>query len=238
MGDKASDIAREGFTCALRSVADYPMAEVFADFVQLTAYEFANASISCTAREARMREIRARYSESEQRAFRAMREAFDAGVSLKTDFLGELFKELDLRPHSRCRFPSSWPLAMDFAQLTLSAWNVDEKIRTDGCSRITGDDVGSGGIILAIAQLMLERGHDPQRYLHATGREAEPILAYMSYLQLAALEIPAVVSIMPRGAKAPVERLYTPAHYERLPDILRGLRDRELAEQRSAPSEV
>jgi hypothetical protein len=116
--------------------------------------------------------------------------------------------------------------------------DVDEKIRTDRCFRITGEDGGSGASVLAIAHLMLERGHDPRRYLHATEREAEPILAYMCFLQLAALGIPAVVSIVPRGAKDPVERLYTPAHYERLPDILRGLRDRELAEQRSAPSEV
>jgi hypothetical protein len=227
----------ERFTCALRSVADYPMREVFADFVQLTAYEFANANISCTARGARMREIRARYSEKDQSAFRKMREAFDAGVSLERDFLGELFIELDLQPHSRCH-PYPRMLAETLAGLILSASNMDEKVRECGCFRIIGDGARSGGVVLEIARMMMERGRDPRRYLHATESEPDPILAYMCYVQLAALGIPAVVSIVPRGAEDPVERLYTPAHYERLPDILRGLRDRELAEQRSAVSEV
>lgn len=228
----------ERFTCALRSLADYPRREVFADFVQLTAYEFANANISCTARGARLREIRARYSEKEQSAFRKMRDAFDAGVSLERDFLGELFIQLDLQPHSRYLGPYPKMLAETLAGLVLSTSNMDEQIRTYGTFRITGNGARSGGVVLEIARMMLERGHDPRRYLYATESEPDPILAYMGYLQLAALGIPALVSIVPRGAEDPVERLYTPAHYERLPDILRGLRDRELAEERSAPSEV
>lgn len=184
-----------------------------------------------------MREIRARYSEKEQCAFRKMRDAFDAGVSLERDFLGELFVELELQPHSRCH-PYPKMLAETLAGLILSTSNMDERIRECGCVRIIGDGARSGGVVLEIARMMLEHGHDPRRYLYATESEPDPILAYMCHSQLAALGIPALISIVPRGVEDPVERLYTPAHYERLPDILRGLRDRELAEQRSAPSEV
>jgi hypothetical protein len=236
-----SDSALERFTRAVRSVTTRPTGEVFADFVQFTAYELANTNNSCASRRERMGEICGRYSESDRAIFREMKEAFDTGVSLERDFLADAFDELDLQRYFRGFHPYSWMMATSLAELTLCAGDLNGKIRKDGWYRIIGDHPRSGGIVLAIAQMMLARGYDPQRYLYATEREEEPLLAYMCYLQLAALGIPAVVVLaepLDFEAKKPIERLYTPAHYERLPDILRGLRDKELAEQRSAPSEV
>lgn len=237
MAHKTPDIhpAVGRFTSAVRSVTTRPPGEVFAGFVQFTAYELASINNSRPGRRERIAEICGRYSESDRAIFREMREAFDDGVSLERDFLADAFRNLDLEPHRPWLHPDSWMTATGDAQLTLSAVDLDEKIREDGCFRITSDYANSGGRVLAIAQLMLARGYDPQRYLYATERERKPLLAYMCYLQLAALGIPAVVSIVSLDfeAKEPIERLYTPAHYERLPDILRGLRDREFAEQQS-----
>jgi hypothetical protein len=229
MAHKRPDIhsAVERFTRTVRSVTARQPGEVFADFVQFAAYELANIKNSCPRRRERMGEICGHYSQSDRAIFREMREAFDTGVSLERDFLADAFDELDLQHHFRCFHPYSWMMATRLAELTLCAGDLDGKIRKYGCCRIIGDDSRSGGIVLAIAQMMLARGYDPQRYLYATEREAEPLLAYMCYLQLAALGIPAVVCVVPLEAKDPVERLYTPAHYERLPDILRGLRDSE-----------
>jgi hypothetical protein len=229
MAHKTPDIhsAVERFTRAVRSVTARQPGEVFADFVQFSAYELANINNSCPSRRERMGEICGHYSESDGAIFREMREAFDEGVSLERDFLADAFRNLDLEPHSPWLHPDSWMTATEDAQLTLSAVDLDENIRKYGCFRIISKDPKSGSRVLAIAQMMLARGHDPQRYLHATQREWTPIFAYMCYLQLATLGIPAVVSIMPLElfAKEPIERLYTPAHYERMPDFLRGLRD-------------
>ena len=86
---------------------------------------------------------------------------------------------------------------------------------------------GAGGMVIAMADALMQAGLNYQRAMHATCIDIDPRCVHMTYLQLSLLHIPAIVLHGNSLSNQVWGRWYTPAH------VLGGWR-RRIEERRAA----
>lgn len=190
--------------------------QVFSDFCEVSALSLSNAVdlAQSEKREARYREIIKRYTPEELKRFPEMLAALTNALEDETsDVLGKAFHELELHNKWAGQFFTPYDLCRMMAKMTLGdEAQVRELIECNGFVRVAEPAVGSGAMVIALAQEMRAMGINYQRHLHVTAVDVDAKCVHMAYAQFSLLHVPAVIV---HGNSLSLEEYghwYTPAH--------------------------
>ncbi|EII6717612.1 DUF1738 domain-containing protein [Salmonella enterica] len=170
--------------------------QVFSDFVHMAACSLYNALHRDEAFEADYMQRVGRYSREDANNMSSLLAEVIQGLEFcPTDFLGQIFMNLELGNARHGQFFTPYHVSHMMAQMTLS----DRlPVLTSGeRDFITVSDpaCGAGGMIVAMAEAMLEAGFNPQKQMVAYCVDIDPVAAMMCYIQLSLMGIPAIVAI-------------------------------------------
>jgi antirestriction protein ArdC len=169
---------------------------VFSDFIHMSAAALHNrCHFVQEIEDDYMRRIK-RYKTADQRRFPVLFNTLVDGMEFSAaDFLGSVFMELELGDRRRGQYFTPYSVAYMMAKMQLS----------DGLPALTSGErdfitvsdpaCGAGGLIVAMAQAMLEAGFNPQKQMMAVCVDIDPVAAMMAYVQLALCGIPAMVIV-------------------------------------------
>jgi len=169
--------------------------QVFSDFVHMAACSLYNAIHRDEDFEADYMRRVGRYSrEDANNMSRLLAEVIQGLEFCPTDFLGQIFMNLELGNARHGQFFTPYNVSHMMAQVTLS----------DGLSVLTSGErdfitvsdpaCGAGGMIVAMAEAMLEAGFNPQKQMMVYCVDIDPVAAMMCYIQLSLMGIPAIVA--------------------------------------------
>lgn len=190
--------------------------QVFSDFCEMAATSLSNAVdlAEFEKREARYMEIIKRYTRDELAQFPQMLAALTNALEAQTtDVLGRTFHELELHSKWAGQFFTPYPLCRMMAQMSLrDEAEIRAKIEGRGFISASEPAVGSGAMVIALAQGMRDMGINYQQHLHVTAADVDAKCVHMAYAQLSLLHVPAVII---HGNSLTLEEWghwYTPAH--------------------------
>lgn len=169
--------------------------QVFSDFVHMAACSLYNAIHRDETFEADYRQRVARYStEDAHNMSRLLAEVIEGLEFCPTDFLGQIFMNLELGNTRHGQYFTPYNVCYTMSRMTLS----DRlSVLTSGeRDFITVSDpaCGAGGMIVAMAEAMLEAGFNPQKQMMVYCVDIDPVAAMMCYIQLSLMGIPAIVA--------------------------------------------
>ncbi|EJZ6455997.1 DUF1738 domain-containing protein [Salmonella enterica subsp. enterica serovar Braenderup] len=169
--------------------------QVFSDFVHMAACSLFNAVHRDEAFEADYMQRVARYSaEDAHNMSRLLAEVIQGLEFCPTDFLGQIFMSLELGNARHGQYFTPYSVSYTMARMTLS--NRLSVLTSGERDFITVSDpaCGAGGMIVAMAEAMLEAGFNPQKQMVAYCVDIDPVAAMMCYIQLSLMGIPAIVA--------------------------------------------
>ncbi len=177
----------------------YETWRVFSDFCELVAITISNSvdKTQWQEREERYLTIVKQYEKEEVYLFASM--FGDLVIALQTcadnhkfeDILGKVFHELELHNKWKGQFFTPSPICDAMAQITLQDCN--EIIEKEGYITVNEPCIGSGAIVLGVANVLIEKGYNPSKHMVVTGMDIDSKCAHMAYIQLSLYGIPAVV---------------------------------------------
>ena len=203
--------------CIQQLSGRYSPTSVFFDFMQCTAIEISNTCHILHGKVWQQREelykaTMNKYDKEERQKlaemFGMLVLAFEDGLG---DTLGEIYMESIGGDTGKGQFFTPYSVRLACARLT-----VPKAVKT-GKIRINEPTCGSGGMIIAAAQVLKERGEDYQRKLDVVCQDLDWTAVYMCYVQLSLFGIRAAVAqgntlSEPYIDSYPAERVfYTPA---------------------------
>lgn len=189
---------------------------VFADFCEMSAMAIANRICADPKREERYLALVKRYSKDEAISLSDMLACVMAGLDWNTDFLGRLFIQLELANRNRGQVFTPIEVARFMAAMIVDPQILAQKVQEQGFVTLHEPAAGSGANIIAFAAVMKQAGFDPGQHLHVTAIDDDQVVAYMCFIQLAILGIPAVVFIGDTLGLEMREELHTPALHQLL----------------------
>ena len=169
------------------------LAETFQDFCRCAAIALAQPFYNNADWEQEYLRIIRKYS-SEQAV--KMAELFSIAVMAfeenpKQDFLGEIFSQHGISSSYKEQFFTPYPVATMMAQISLS--DHENIIQKRGYISVCEPCCGSGVMIIALRNVMIERGYNPSAQMLVTCMDIDPLCCDMAYIQLTLLGIAANV---------------------------------------------
>lgn len=209
--------------------------EIFRDFCEMAALEISNAVdlFQRGDRAKRYAEICKRYNQDElaqfPKMFAAVVDSLEAGIS---DCLGPVFMDLELGSHWKGQYFSPPDLAKMLAAITIP----DPKAELAEKQFVTVSEpaAGSGTMVIALAEHLLESGVNYQDKMHVTATDVDATAVHMCYVQLSLIHCPAVVVHGNTLSLEEWSRWFTPAHVLNL----WGLKLRRRHRQDAQPAQV
>ncbi|WP_275266761.1 N-6 DNA methylase [Pantoea ananatis] len=233
------ETARKQFVSVFRHTARHLRRwDVFSDFIALAASELDLATIRAPESMARCRKICGRYRPEDisdlHRLFGLMVSALEAKFH---DFLGAIFMELELGDGRQGQYFTPYSVQSLMARMLMPG--VQDAVRREGFFTLSEPTCGAGGMVVAVAECMLEAGLNPSEQMFASCIDIDPVAADMAFIQLSLLGIPAEVITgntltlkFSRVRYTPVyyasdfgERLKTQRRINAMMDFLRSLSD-------------
>ena len=187
--------ARKAFIRVFRHTATYHNRwTVFRDFITLAASELDMARISTPENIEISRRVCDQYRPEDignlKQLFCLLVEALEGEFH---DFLGGVFMELGLGSSEMGQFFTPYPLARLIASLTAGD-EQQQQLKTCPWITLSEPTSGAGGMVIAFAEVMLQRGLNPAEQLLVTATDIDPLAADMTFIQLSLLGIPAIVN--------------------------------------------
>lgn len=189
---------------------------VFRDCMAMSAIAVSNAVdlAQFRPREDRYLEIVGRYDREEIevmcRVLAILAMELEAGAA---DVLGQVFGNLKLGNERAGQFFTPYEVSRLMARLQVAdRAGLRATVDARGFVRAHEPAVGSGSMVIALAEAFAEEGIDIQRQLHVTAVDVDERAVHMAYLQLSLLHIPAVVYVGNSLSMEMREAWYTPAH--------------------------
>ena len=169
----------------------------FRHFVELSALALSNAAdpSQFDAREAQYLKIVAQYTPEQVAEFPKLFGLLVMSLEQETsDVLGVLYHRLELHNEQVGQFFTPFEISRLLARMSLTDREyLDARIAEHGFIRVQEPCVGSGSMVLALAEAMREAGINYQRHLHVTAIDIDIIAVHMAYIQCTLLHIPAVI---------------------------------------------
>lgn len=172
---------------------------VWRDWTEAAALALRNVAdlVGREQREERYRAILAKYKPEQQRlfpeAYAALVEALEAGID---DVLGGVFMALELGNKWAGQFFTPFALCRLMAKmLFVDRDELKAQIDARGFVTVMDPAVGGGAMLLACVQEFLDAGLNPQTQLHVTAQDIDERSAWMTYVQLSTLGIPAAIVV-------------------------------------------
>lgn len=165
--------------------------EIFSDWIQCSAIAISNAVTLphgrlWEEREEEYASIIKKYNKEEQLAFSDMLYLLTAALEHDMgDVLGEILMESDMGNKRNGQFFTPYHVSKMCADI------VSIEPNKNGIYEVSDPSCGSGGMIIAIAQSLADRGVNYQRKMHATAQDIEWRAVHTCYVQLSLLGISA-----------------------------------------------
>lgn len=189
---------------------------VFGDWCECSAISMSNAVdlVSFQKREARYVEIARKYGSETMTTFsHIMGEVVMALEEQPQDILGATFHALELHNKARGQFFTPYPICQLMARIIAgSAEDMQQAVAKRGFMLAQEPAAGSGAMIVALAEAILEAGFNYQQLLHVTAVDIDPRAVHMAYIQFSLLHIPATVIVGDSLAMRFREEWHTMAH--------------------------
>ncbi|NTF44031.1 class I SAM-dependent methyltransferase [Rhizobium rhizogenes] len=129
------------------------------------------------------------------------------------DILGLTFHALELHNKARGQFFTPYPLCQMIARMVAgSAEDIRKAVAERDFMIAQEPTVGSGAMIIALAEAILEAGFNYQQLLHVTAVDIDPRAVHMAYIQFSLLHIPATVIVGDSLAMRFRDEWHTMAH--------------------------
>jgi type I restriction-modification system DNA methylase subunit len=186
--------------------------EVFSDFVTLSACALENAYLKSPVIEEEYLATVRRYEKADAVRMSNLLACLVMGLEQgMCDFLGSLFMELELGSGSMGQFFTPFHISELISGLVAG----DRMAELENSPYITLSEptCGAGGMVIAFAKHMLERGYNPQTQLRADCVDIDAVAARMCFIQLSLLGIPARVVIGNSLTLKYQREMYTPFWY-------------------------
>lgn len=170
----------------------YSAYEVFTDWIRCSALAMSNAVTDAgrkiwAEREKAYMETISRYTRDEANMFSEMLALLAMALEKNMeDVLGDIYMTSGMGSKAAGQFFTPFHLSELAAEL--SVCGADD----DGKYRINEPSCGGGGMIIAAAKVLKERGIDYQKKMDVVAQDLDWKGVYMCYLQLGLLGIPAV----------------------------------------------
>ncbi len=167
---------------------------VFRHFVELSTIALSNVAnpTQKAAREAQYLAIVKQYKPEEFQQFPPLLGMLAACLEQETsDVLGVLYHRLEIHNEHTGQFFTPYPVCQFMAKMLVH----DAKHLAEEQEFIRAQEpcVGSGAMVIALAQALREEGINYQQKLHVTAIDLDIIAVHMAYIQCTLLHIPAVI---------------------------------------------
>lgn len=202
MSDKSNKIIKT----IQRMSGKYGVYEIFADWVKMQAFAYANQVKYSQAREDEYIETVKRYSKEEFEQFSEMMAwIIEWADEEMFDMLGYIYMNLEIgnkrtgqffTPYNICRLMAK---TVDFTELPIT---------------VNEPTCGAGGNIIALAEAMRDAGINYQHNLVAVCQDIDVKAVYMTFVQLSLFGIPAIIYqadtlLDPNGNNSTTGKMYT-----------------------------
>ena len=165
---------------------------VFSDFCELSAIAISNSFLMNDSKERRYLDIIKQYEPEEVKRFPIMLGLLVQELEKKlSDILGFLYMELELGSDRAGQFFTPYHLSAMIAKM--SYLDMTDKIKAMGFITVQEPAAGAGGMIIALAQAMLDEKTNYQQAMHVTAIDIDSLCVHMCYLQLSLIGVPAVI---------------------------------------------
>ncbi len=187
------------------------MYEIFDDFCRLGTYSLALPFHGDIAREEISR-VTKKYSTDQIKLFD---EAFAIMVNelekTHTDFLGEVFGECELANDRQGQFFTPFHVSLMMAKITFQG--MKELIGQKGFITANEPACGSGGMMIAMRQVMIEEKCNPSRDVFIVAQDVSEIAFMMCYIQISLYGIGAKIIHGNTITLQTFRVLYTPVYW-------------------------
>ncbi|MBD9524666.1 SAM-dependent DNA methyltransferase [Ensifer sp. ENS02] len=177
----------------------YDLYSVFSDWCECAAISLSNAidRVHFDRLEARYLEIIGKYDAATIETFtQVMGEVIMAMEDAPQDILGATFHALELHNKARGQFFTPYPLCRMMAMMLAgSSEEIGKTIEKRGFMIAQEPAVGSGAMIVALAEAIRDAGFNYQNTLHVTAVDIDRRAVHMAYIQFTLLHIPAIVLV-------------------------------------------
>jgi type I restriction-modification system DNA methylase subunit len=166
----------------------------FRHFVELSAIAFSNVAdpINKAAREAQYLSIVKQYKPEEFQKFPELLGMLTLCLEQEsTDVLGVLYHRLELHNEQSGQFFTPYPLCQTMAKMLVH--DAKRLVAEQEFIRAHEPCVGSGAMVIALAQAMREEGINYQQHLHVTAIDLDILAVHMAYVHCTLLHIPAII---------------------------------------------
>jgi len=185
---------------------------VFNDFVEMASISIRNVFLKSNDLEKRYLDIAGQYNKKEIHDFpKLLGVTTEALENLDCDFLGEVYAEIGLANSDKGQFFTPYSLSKMIAVFNIPG--MKKLITKNSFVTISDPACGSGGLIVALANVMRDEGLNYQKDIYVNLIDVHTTAAYMAYIQLSLLYIPAIITVGNSLTLEVKENLYTPAHY-------------------------
>jgi hypothetical protein len=184
--------------------------DVWRDFITMSAMALSNALLLDEAREKKYMDVVKRYSKDEVNLFCRLHAL--TVIALDTafqDFLGSIFMELELGNANQGQFFTPYEVCEAMAAITIDL----EIFKKQEFITINDPAVGGGALLIAAAEYLHENKINFQHCMHATAVDVSETAAYMCYIQLYLLGVPAMVVVGNSLSLETREVLHTSMHW-------------------------
>jgi type I restriction-modification system DNA methylase subunit len=173
----------------------YALNTIFSDWVMCSALAIQNSlclfhDSLWETREEQYISTMKKYTLEERQEFvrmlKLLTDAFEEGMS---DILGEIYMESGCGSKSTGQFFTPFHLSKLTAELSLDKKVINE----DEPFEINEPSVGGGGMIIAVAAILKERGINYQKCMRVVGQDLDWRSVYMAYVQFSLLGIDAIL---------------------------------------------
>ena len=201
----------------------YSPYEVYSDWIQCSALSIENPlhlshDSIWEERERLYLGTIAKYEKKEQVAFVEMSAMLvETLKNTMSDVLGRIFMESGIGSKSTGQFFTPYPVSLAAAKLVLTHLKPDEQ----GVYHVYEPSCGGGGMIIALAQVLKEKGWNYRRCMKVVAQDLDWKGVYMTYLQLSLLGIHAIV-VQGNGLVEPYRKGYPESRIFRTP-MARGV---------------
>ena len=185
---------------------------VFRDFLSLSTYSLVQPFYRSPDIEKRYNLIIKDYTKEQAVEFSKLLAFLVKGLEQKhQDFLGQIFMELGFGNAKKGQFFTPYSVCRLMAEINFSEFEY--KLSQKDFITLSEPCCGSGGIIIALAETMKNKGYNYQHQLFVEAVDIDEICFKMTYIQLSLLGIPAKVIRGDTLAMRYFEVFYTPFYF-------------------------
>jgi type I restriction-modification system DNA methylase subunit len=166
----------------------------FRHFVELSAIAFSNVAdpVNKEAREAQYLAIVKQYTPEAFQQFPELLGMLVACLEQEpTDVLGVLYHRLELHNEQSGQFFTPYPLCQTMAKMLVH--DAQHLVEKQEFIRAHEPCVGSGAMVIALAQELKVQGINYQQHLHVTAVDIDLLAVHMAYVHCTLLHIPAII---------------------------------------------